>query len=170
MIDLLATIGTIAPRHIEERTLPLLLSTLPDVAPPREAVAERAKCWRILATLSKLCTQADLFETLVGRLMTKLDLLCVRKGAVDVLAIDTEPTSAYAHAILMTISQTLAAKAEKGHNDIAKHINKLVPHLYNLFFYSALMFNGRDVAATDYRVIGVAAQIITTIGQAVSTQ
>jgi DNA repair/transcription protein MET18/MMS19 len=170
MIDLLATIGTIAPRHIEERTLPILLSTLPDVAPPRDAAAERAKSWRILATLGKLCTQADLFETLVGRLMTKLDLLCMRKEAVGALAVDTEPTSAYAHAILTTISQTLAAKTEKGHNDIAKHINKLVPHLYNLFFYSALMSESRDMAATDYRVIGVAAQIITTIGQTISAQ
>ncbi|KAM6497040.1 ARM repeat-containing protein [Amanita muscaria] len=170
MIDLLAIIATITPYHIEERTLPLLLASLPDVAPRQEDVTERAKCWLILATLSRLCTQADLFETLVSRLMTKLDLLCVPRKAAENYTEDLEPTSAYAHAILTTISQTLTTKMEKGHADIAKHINRLVPQLFNLFFYSALVSEDHGMAATDSRVIAVAAQIVATVGQTLSAQ
>ncbi|KAF8623217.1 hypothetical protein AX15_006454 [Amanita polypyramis BW_CC] len=168
MIDLLAAIATISPHHIADRTLPLLFTALPDAAPDREAATERAKYWRILTTLSKLCTQADLFGTLVSRLMTKLDILCVKRE--NNATADAEPTSAYAHAILTTISQTLASKMEKSHSDIAKHANRLVPQLFNLFIYSALFSDSRVMVATDYRVINMAAQIVNTIGQTLTAQ
>ncbi|KAK2463614.1 hypothetical protein APHAL10511_004365 [Amanita phalloides] len=166
MISLLAVIATIAPHHIAERTLPLLFSALPDTAPERDAAPERAKYWRILATLGKLCIQADLFEMLVSRLMTKLDILCVPKGMGNT---DLEPTSAYAHAILTTIAQTLTSKTEKGHIDVAKHANRLVPQLFNLLIYSALS-DSHVMAATDYRVVSVAAQILIAVGQSLTPQ
>ncbi len=165
---MLTTIATIAPHHIAERTLPLLFSALPDTAPARDAVTERAKCWLILAILSKLCAQANLFETLVSRLTTKLDIFCVPKGHVD--AQDLEPTSAYAQAILTTISRTLASKAEKGHTDVAKYVNRLVPQLFNLFIYSSILSDSQHMAATDYRVVSTAAEVITAIIQPLTLQ
>ena len=168
MINLLATVATIAPHHIAERTLPLLFSALPDNAPARDASTERAKCWLILATLSELCTQANLFEALVSRLMTKVDILCVPKEKMD--AQDLEPTSAYAHAILTTISHTLASKTQKGHADIAKYVNRLVPQLFNLFIYSSILSDSQHMAATDHRVVSTAAEIIISIVQALTPQ
>ncbi|KAF8347787.1 Dos2-interacting transcription regulator of RNA-Pol-II-domain-containing protein [Amanita rubescens] len=167
-VDLLTTIAMIAPHHIAERTLPLLFSALPDTAPARDVVTERAKCWLILAILSKLCAQANLFETLVSRLTTKLDILCVPKGQVD--AQDLEPTSAYAQAILTTISRTLASKAEKGHTDVAKYVNRLVPQLFNLFVYSSILSDSQHMAATDYRVVSTAAEVIAAIIQPLTLQ
>ena len=73
-LDLLSTISSFAPSHVSENTLPMLFTALPDRAPPRDAEAERVKYWRTLAALKKLCTQPDLFETLVVRFLTKLDL------------------------------------------------------------------------------------------------
>lgn len=168
MISLLATVATIAPHHIAERTLPLLFSALPDNAPARDAGTERTKSWLILATLSQLCTQSNLFDVLVSRLMTKVDILCVPKGKMDVQ--DLEPTIAYAHAILTTISHTLASKAQKAHPDIAKHVNRLVPQLFNLFIYSSILSDSQDMAATDYRVVSTAAEIIASIVQALTPQ
>lgn len=168
MISLLATVATISPHHIAERTLPLLFNALPDNAPARDAGAERTKSWLILATLSELCTQPNLFEALVSRLMTKVDVLCVPKGKMDVK--DLEPTTAYAHAILTTISHTLASKTQKAHVDIAKYVNRLVPQLFNLFIYSSILSDTQDMVATDYRVVSTAAEIIASIVQALTPQ
>ena len=92
-LDLLCTISSVAPSHVSDNTLPLLFSALPDRAPPRDAEAERIRYWRTLASLKKLCTQPDLFETLVVRLSTKLDLLC--------------SPSAQTRALLMSCTQQL---------------------------------------------------------------
>ncbi|KAI8996433.1 ARM repeat-containing protein [Trametes punicea] len=165
-LDLLSTISSFAPRHISGTTLPLLFTSLPDRAPPREAETERIRYWRTLAYLKKLCMQPDLFETLVVRLSTKLDLLCVPSSASagDSTA-DLEPAAAYAHSILKTLADVLSAKIELGHTDVMKYIDRLVPRLYNLFIYSALLAEERAMVATDLRLLAVAAQIITLVTQ-----
>ncbi|TFY64928.1 hypothetical protein EVJ58_g2311 [Rhodofomes roseus] len=170
-LDLLTTISASAPRHVSETTLPLLFSSLPDRAPPRDAQSERLKYWRTLASLTRLCKQPDLFETLVVRLLTKLDLICVPPPTTaDAAGMDTEPSAAYAHSILRTIVDVLSAKVELGHADVIKYIDRLVPRLYHLFIYSALMSNGTYLVATDPRLVSVASQIITLVVQTLSAQ
>ncbi|KAI0794485.1 ARM repeat-containing protein [Fomes fomentarius] len=178
-LDLLCTISSIAPSHVSGNTLPLLFASLPDRAPPREAEAERIKYWRTLASLKKLCTQPDLFETLVVRLSTKLDLLCLPSAtptpsdlepnkATAEAAEDLEPAAAYAHSLLKTLADVLQAKIELGHTDVAKYIDRLVPRLYNLFIYTGLHAETRVMVATDPRLLAVAAQIITLVTQTLS--
>ncbi|KII87506.1 hypothetical protein PLICRDRAFT_55462 [Plicaturopsis crispa FD-325 SS-3] len=167
-LDLLSTISSTTPRHVEEQTLPLLFSTLPDQSPARDAAAERAKCWRVLSSLRTLCLQPALFETLVIRLSTKLDLICAPTKLPTPDA-DSEPSAAYAHSILTTLSNTLSDKVDKGHTDVPKYIDRLVPRLYNLFIYSALQPESNN-PATDPRVVRVAAEIITLIVQTVPVQ
>lgn len=142
--------------------MPLLFSSLPEEAPSREAVDERAKCWRVLKALSTLCVHSELFEILVIRLIAKVDIVCLPK---DDTQDDKEPIAAYAHALLQTIVDTLSAKIDKAHPDIAKYIDSLVPRLYNLFMYSALIPGGQDLAATDHRLVGVAGEIIKLVTQ-----
>ncbi|CDO69761.1 hypothetical protein BN946_scf184766.g6 [Trametes cinnabarina] len=166
VLELLSTVSSFAPGHVSGNTLPLLFTSLPDHAPPREAEAERIRYWRTLAYLKKLCTQPDLFETLVVRLSTKLDLVCVPSASVgDSAPVDLEPSAAYAHSLLKTIADVLSAKIDVGHKDVTKYIDRLVPRLYNLFIYSALLAEERPVVATDARLLAVAAQIITLITQ-----
>ena len=157
-----------APSHVSDNTLPLLFTSLPDRAPPRDAEADRIKYWRTLASLKKLCTQPDLFETLVVRLSTKLDLLCVPSGSETSATEDLEPAAAYAHSILKTLADVLATKIELGHTDVVKYVDRLVPRLYNLFVYSALEAETREVVATDPRLLAVAAQIVTLVTQTLS--
>ncbi|KZT67370.1 ARM repeat-containing protein [Daedalea quercina L-15889] len=166
-LDLLTTISASAPCHVAETTLPLLFSSLPDRAPPRDAQAARLKYWRTLASLTKLCTQPDLFETLVVRLLTKLDLVCVPPNVEDG---DMEPGAAYAHSLLRTVVDVLRTKVESGHADVIKYVDRLVPRLYNLFIYSTLMSNGTYMVATDPRLVSVAAQVITLVVQMLSAQ
>ncbi|TFK91443.1 ARM repeat-containing protein [Polyporus arcularius HHB13444] len=166
-LDLLCTVSAVAPSHVSGNTLPLLFSALPDRAPPRDADAERIKYWRTLASLKKLCTQPDLFETLVIRLSTKLDLLCVPSPSSTPASApeDLEPAAAYAHSILKTLADVLSAKIELGHTDVVKYIDRLVPRLYNLFILSALGAEERPMVATDPRLLAVAAQIVTLVTQ-----
>jgi DNA repair/transcription protein MET18/MMS19 len=83
---------------------------------------------------------------------------------------DLEPSAAYAHAILTALANTLRTKVELGHTDVAKYIDRLVFRLYNLFIYSALLSTDNSTAATDLRVIGIAAHIITLVVQTLPLQ
>ncbi|EJF59029.1 ARM repeat-containing protein [Dichomitus squalens LYAD-421 SS1] len=166
-LDLLSTISSFAPSHVSGNTLPMLFTALPDRAPPRDAEAERVKYWRTLAALRKLCTQPDLFETLVVRFSTKLDLICVPSSPIAE-GEDREPSAAYAHSILKTLADVLSIKIEKGHTDVVKYVDRLVPRLYNLFIYSALASEERPMVAPDPRLLAVAAQIITLVTQSLN--
>ncbi len=137
-LDLLITIAKGNSKIVEESTLPMLFSSLPDSAPARDAVSERLKYWQILRWLEKLCTTPPLFETLVVRLTTKLDLICSPGALGGVKDEDRDPIAAYAYCILATLVAVLQTKEDRKHSDIPKYIDRFVPKLYNLFFYLCL--------------------------------
>ncbi|KAG6833236.1 hypothetical protein H0H87_009857 [Tephrocybe sp. NHM501043] len=166
ILEILKTISETVPHHLEEQTLPMLFSALPDQAPPRDAIQERMKLWRILLALKTLCVHPQLFEILVIRLTTKVDLVCLPASKRD--AIDVEPDAAYAHSLLKTIADTLTIKVEAAHSDVAKYIERLVPSLYNLFFFSALQ--PEQAIAADHRLVRSAADIITLVTQCIPAQ
>lgn len=163
ILDLLASISERAPRHVAKQTLPLLFASLPDAAPSREDTGGREKCWQTLSALRQLCVQQELFENLVIRLTTKLDLLCFPSqiGTQE----DLEPSQAYAHMILKTLAQTLATKVKAKHPDVSKYVDRLVPSIFNIFVASAFLAEKRNVVAADSRLIGVAGEIVTLVIQ-----
>jgi len=140
------------------QTLPLLFSFLPDKAPPPNATAERVKYWRALTGLSKLCHCPELFEVLVIRLTTKLDIVCAAPNATD-----NELNAAYAHSILNTIATTLASKADNNHADVPKYIDRLVPRLLHLLIFSSVVAKDHPSVATDIRIVKITARILTLI-------
>lgn len=170
----MTTITSIAPHHVAEQTLPLLFRFLPDTAPSRAAGGERAKCWRTLSALQTLCVQSELFENLVIRLTTKLDLICLpsafRVSQNMTASDDIEPDTAYAHAILKTLSQTLSVKVQNKDPDVVKYIDRLIPHIFNLFISSTFLSDERPVIATDPRLLRVAGEIITLVVQSLPLQ
>jgi DNA repair/transcription protein MET18/MMS19 len=145
-------------------TLPLLFTSLPDAAPLRSAEKDRARCWEILAAFKALCLEQELFETLIIRLLAKLDLVC--SGASDA---DLESSSAYGHSLLYTMSTVLDAKVKRGDPDVPKYADSLVPQLFNLFIYASLMSDAYAVAR-DQRLIAVAGNIITFVVQTLPVQ
>ncbi|TFK26217.1 ARM repeat-containing protein [Coprinopsis marcescibilis] len=160
VLELLASISDVAPSHIQELTLSLFFSALPDDAPPRDSVEQRVQYWKNLSALEALCTHPQLFETLVIRLSTKLELLCSPSHHPK----DNEPSAAYAHAILKTLANVLTVKVIKGHTDVPKYIERLVSRLFNLFVYAALHSTEEThLIATDRRLLDVSAQIITLV-------
>ncbi|KZV63176.1 ARM repeat-containing protein [Peniophora sp. CONT] len=168
-LDLLKTISTIAPGHVSQNTLPLLFSLLPDEAPTREDVAGREKYWNVLSSLSRLCEQAVLFETLVVRLSTKLDLLCSPNPSAS--RRDPEPTAAYAHSILNTLSGVLEKKVERGDADVPKYIDRLVLPLLNLFIGGAVSKDDpSNLPVTDFRLILLVSNIVNLVMQTLSAE
>lgn len=166
----MTAVSSTAPRHVSETTLPLLFSALPDQAPPRSAEAERLKYWTTLAFLKRLCTQAALFEMLDVRLLAKLDLICRPRSETASEPVDHEPTAAYAHSVLRTLADALAKKVELGHPDVPKYVDHLLPKLYNLHIYSALVSDGDYLVATDPRLVSVSAEIISLVLQTASAE
>lgn len=132
------------------------------------ASTERSQYWRSLSALSKLCVQPELFETMVVRLLTKLDLICVPKSTTMVDDSEPELAVAYAHSILTALSIALETKAKHKHPDIPKYIDRLVSPLFNLFLYSAL--SSENLVATNSRVISAAGKIITLVVRTLPVQ
>ncbi len=183
VLDLLSAVAKINHRPVEEQTLPLLFSSLPDSSPPRGAISERVKIHSVLSALETLCVQAQLFETLVIRLTTKLDLVCVPgPSSLDLSPIpdeEVEVQAAYAHWILTTLGKTLQKKVDRNDPDVAKYIERLVPRIFNLFTFAAFEASGgvsgedeskerwrkRIRVGTDPRLVKKAGEIITLIVQ-----
>lgn len=174
---MLSAVANVNFRPVEAQTLPLLFSSLPDAPPARHAIPERIKILNVLSALETLCTQAQLFETLVIRLTTKLDLICV--PSISLLtqssATEAELHAAYAHWILTTLAKVLQKKVDREDPDVPKYIERLVPGIFNLFVFSAFAVaedddNGRKrervSVATDPRLVKKAGEIVSLVIQA----
>ncbi|KAJ1306672.1 hypothetical protein OPQ81_007667 [Rhizoctonia solani] len=150
-LEVLNVISTVAPKLVEETTLPMLFAALPDNVPPRDADDERAKYWAILSALAALCETPSLFEVLVIRISTKLEIIC---GS---LPADRDCAAAYAHALLHTLSNVLSRKSEAGHADVPKYLDRLLPVLLALAIKAA-------VSSTPEREVATHPKILPTIG------
>lgn len=170
LLDALSVVCEIAPREVSKTTLPMLFGLLPDRAPTREADAERQKYQRVLKVLKRLCINAELFEVLVIRLTTKLDLICVDRVTTSSPGSTTsdrdalECSAAYAHSVLSTLEDVLKTKVEALHPDVHKYIDRLVPRLFNLFFHAAAV-EGRKAVAVNPRLVVAGARIIALIAR-----
>ncbi|KAH9976079.1 Dos2-interacting transcription regulator of RNA-Pol-II-domain-containing protein [Russula compacta] len=164
-LDLLKIISVRTPSHIAEMTIPLLFSALPDEAPGREDAEGREKYRTGLSALSHLCTQPNLFETLVVRLSVRLSLLFAPATVPE----DTEPSAAYAHALLHTLADVLVRKVENGDVDVPKYVDRLIPRLFNLTIHGAHA-STRSTGVADPRVIDVVARLVNLVTQSLSAQ
>lgn len=110
--------------------------------------------------------QPALFETLVIRLSTKVDLVV----SSTVETSDAEPGVAYIHAILHTLANVITKKVAKSDPDVPKYVDRLLPHLFNHFISSACTDGGGSNAIDDARLINVVAEIVTQVLQTASAQ
>lgn len=138
-LDALVVLARLYPRVVEHLTLPLLLATLPTSLPlPLPGSAESDDYRRALEALAALCIHPDLFEILVLRLLARLDetlaVSAVPAGPVgpspsSAAADDYAAASLYAHHLLATLRAVVQEKVQRGHVDVAKYVETLVPRL-----------------------------------------
>jgi DNA repair/transcription protein MET18/MMS19 len=155
------TISSISPEHVRDQTLPLLLCSLPETAPPRDAAPERARYQHVLNALSTLCGPPPLFETLVAQLSPRLVAIAFSSGPPD----NELYAAAYLHALLVALKRTLAAKVDEGHEDVAGYADTLMPRLYGICVRAALHGGG---PATEPRVVTVVGDVISLITQSLA--
>lgn len=153
-LEVLNAIALVVPKSIEETTLPMLFAALPNHAPARDADMERAKYWAVLSALSALSMPSTLFEVLVIRLSTKLEIICAVPPA------DRESEAAYALALLNTISSVLSRKVEAGHTDVPKYLDRLLPALFGVAVKAAVTAEPTIEVATHPKLIPAISTII----------
>ncbi|KAJ7289243.1 ARM repeat-containing protein [Mycena rebaudengoi] len=161
ILQLLMTISSISPEHVRDQTLPLLLRSLPETAPPRDAAPERARYQHVLNALSTLCGPPPLFETLVAQLSPRLVAIAFSSGPPD----NELYAAAYLHALLVALKRTLAAKVDEGHEDVAGYADTLMPRLYGICVRAALHGGG---PATEPRVVTMVGDVISLITQSLA--
>jgi DNA repair/transcription protein MET18/MMS19 len=159
---------------IDAVTLPLLFHNLPDQAPSISAVKERESYRRILNSLSQLCIQPSLFETLVIRVTTKLELLsqAPTQSTTDVDMStgdgadvdDRECNVAFAYDLLQCLATVLDSKIKEKHVDVVKYFDKIIPRLYSLVISAAGLKNsGRAPFFQDRRLLSIIGRITETL-------
>lgn len=163
VLGLLNTITEISPTPVEDLALPVLMEQLPDRPPPREDTKAQARITSALAALRTICAHPVLFEKLVIRLSTKIDLVATAEGT-------GEMASAYICIILSTLSGLLNEKLEKGHADVGKYVERLVPALYSLFLRRIGEDESMEEIKIDIKVVDSAAEIISLVVSALPAE
>ncbi|KAJ7768459.1 ARM repeat-containing protein [Mycena metata] len=160
ILQLLLTISSTAPSHVRDQTLPGLFASLPYAAPPRDAIAARARYQHVLRALSTLCGPDPLFASLVSTLTPKFTSIAFDDSPADG---DTELSAAYLHALLATLKRTLAGKVDAGDVDVAGYADSLVPTLYGICVRAAINVTGSP--AREPRVVAVMSDIVGLVVQ-----
>jgi DNA repair/transcription protein MET18/MMS19 len=170
----LTAVSTRNAQVIDAVTLPLLFHNLPDQAPSISAVKERESYRRILNSLSQLCIQPSLFETLVIRVTTKLELLsqAPTRSITDVDMStgdgadvdDRECNVAFAYDLLQCLATVLDSKIKEKHVDVVKYFDKIIPRLYSLVVSAAGQENsGPAPFFQDRRLLSIIGRITETL-------
>lgn len=169
----LSAISLLAAKPVEEITLPLLFGKLPDYAPTLDAPELRLQYSQILTSLAALCVSPSLFETLVRRILAKLDYLCDESSPMDENNTDSESIRhecnvAYAYALLDCLLKTLKQKVTGKHVDVPKYFDQIVPRIFSICVAGAHP-SGPSIAA-DARILKIAASITETMTRTLSLQ
>jgi DNA repair/transcription protein MET18/MMS19 len=160
---------------IESATLPLLFHSLPDRAPPTSDIVGRSKYRSILASLSELCVQQSLFETLVIRINNKLEHLSstpiTASSGDETYDEARECTIAYAWDLINTLSTVIESKLKAKHVDVVKYFDQIIPRLYGLAIAAAAPRVGDVIPIfRDRRLLNVVARVSETLTWELNTE
>lgn len=165
-LDGLVAIAELHPRILEKETLPILFKALPD-EPPAPGTPRSESYRRALGALAALCEHPDLFEILSVRIVARLE------GVVSAPTQEKEKreqASLYAHHLLSTLRAVLKVKVSKGHGDVGKHVEKMVPKLLGMFILPSLKTMDEGEVARDERLLVDAGRVITVVVQRCDTE
>lgn len=173
-IDGLRDIAKVNPRVLEETTLPTLFSRLPDRMPDESNASAsyelKGTVRRVLGALARLCAQPNLFDMLVVRLTSKLDLVCASSfSSVQ----ERSSNVGYARGILITLLTLLEEKVAKSHTDIPRYGSTVSPRLLALVLSAALRSeDGRaqPPVACDPSIIRDISRLLTLLTRSLKTE
>ncbi|UZJ54019.1 hypothetical protein CBS101457_003339 [Exobasidium rhododendri] len=141
---------------IEESTLPLLFGLLPDRIAGQGNDKVKGDIRRSLGGLARLCDSTELFDMMIVRLSTKLDLVCAS-------AEERESNIGYARGIVNTIRIVLEEKMKRKDRDTARY-GSLIPRLIgNVVEASLRSTKDRLAVAVDRFVIQDIGSLVTLL-------
>ncbi|WWC93066.1 uncharacterized protein L201_008031 [Kwoniella dendrophila CBS 6074] len=180
VIKSLTTISTHHPTIIESLTLPLLFHNLPDSAPSASDHISREKYRSILSSLKKLCIQPALFQTLIIRITTKLDLLSSSSSKVQEEEMGEfdirECNIAYSWDLLNSLQNVIDKKIKEKHSDSIRYIDQIVPRLNTLVVSAStsstqnLKLDDVQPLFKDRRLIAIISKITESLVWELSTE
>lgn len=155
-------------RIVENTTLPLLFSALPDRILGAQDQVDKVKSTirYALGSLSRLCDAPDFFELLVVRMETKLDLLCATEFHHSE---ELEANIGYARGVINTLSTVLQVKMQAKHRDTGRYGVTIVPRLLGIVLEASLRPGSSKRVASDRRVIKELGSLITLLVQCLDT-
>ncbi|CAO1628141.1 unnamed protein product [Sympodiomycopsis kandeliae] len=162
-LDGLRDIARVNPQVLEDTTLPLLFSRLPDRMPAEDAEGtSKGVVRRSLGALARLCVQDELFEMLVERLFTKLQSTC---AASSTSAAEKEANVGYFRGLLVTILTVLEEKIAKGDKlDVIVGQGIAIPlRLFSLVLSSTGGDTAESSVSTDEKVIRDVGRLMTVV-------
>ncbi|EPQ29765.1 uncharacterized protein PFL1_02438 [Pseudozyma flocculosa PF-1] len=193
---------------IEEIVLPVLLEGLPERMLPSQDPESRtagqpvdeleglldqskASIRRSLGAISHLCVAPHLFDAVVVKLFTRLELCCVPiSRSAGILGVDDtteedkpleaieeevraleEANLGYARGLILTLQTLLDEKKRRGHRDLAKYGQALPPRLVVLALSGLEAAAEADVESSSPRRLGIGAhaQIIADSARLLGT-
>lgn len=159
---------------MESITLPVLFHNLPDQPPALTATISRSRYRSILSSLADLCVLPALFETLVIRITTRLDLMASAPPAnTDEEMVNSDAYSAeddrecqvaYAYDLLNCLAEVINRKLAQKSFDVGRYFYQLIPKLYTLVISAALPSIGaKEPLFRDRRLLVIISRIAETL-------
>lgn len=120
---------------------------------------------RSLGALAAICDRPTLFEPLVVRILSRLELVCTISDDAPTRAIN----ALYAHHLLATLRAVTVAKIKAGHGDLPNYFARAGPRLLAIFVLDSLSQQPETVAA-DPRLAVDAGKVLTLLVQQLDTK
>lgn len=163
-LDGLVEISPTLPLQIDEVVLPPLYHLLPNQAPSRQDHTGIDRYRMALAALAALCILPQLFQSLLIRLLSRLESICFASIA-ESDRIQYGQQVKYAHHILTTFRIVIEKKAKAKHMDLMANVNDILPRIYRLFILPSVKpVETRSITA-ETQLIEDAGRIITILVQ-----
>lgn len=131
----LRELAAMHPRETEDNVMPALFGLLPDSAPSKQDLTSIGAYKLGLACLTSLATVQPLFETLLIRLLARVDSALAPRSSP---ALQYSQDTLYAHHLLTTLRIVLERKVHAGHNDVAGQAERICSRLYGRFVQPAV--------------------------------
>jgi DNA repair/transcription protein MET18/MMS19 len=166
VLEALAEVANIKPQLILDITFPAFLAELPDTetGERRDASMKVRKGYKeILAAFAQVSTERAIFEVLLRRLFSKLDIvLSSTPTPVASLTIATS-TITYPHAIIGTIYLVLQKKSLRSDVDLPSYMETLLPTLLNKIIVPATINGPHTRVLCSREILHVVSLIVNTV-------
>ena len=166
VLDVLAEVARKKPQLILDIALPVFLAELPDseTSETRDLVRRRKPYKAVLAALAQISSERVIFEVLLRRLFSKLDIILSSIFRfTSSLIPDSTSSISYPHAILGTIFLILRNKAESEDADLPSYVDTLIPTLLSKVIIPAAIPGPRTRVLCSPEVVHVVSLIINVI-------